>query len=292
VSWFQFEWVLRPTQLAEAESILFECGAISLSLVSDTDEPVLEPAPGELPLWSSIRMRALFPLSVDIQALKATLASEPSIAGGMEIQFVGERDWQAQARRFAVDRVFAGRLRLRPPTHLIEEDDPYVNLYLEPGLAFGSGAHATTAMCLTWLAAHVVPDLRVLDFGCGSGVLGIAAALLGAQVIAVDYDQQALQATRENADRNGCLSGMDILSLEAWQAAPVGDNDVVVANILAGPLVHMAQGLCEVLRPGGWIVLSGILESQVDEVTTAYAGTVKFTAPLIKEGWVGLLGRS
>jgi ribosomal protein L11 methyltransferase len=292
VSWFQFEWVLRPTQLAEAESILFECGAISLSLVSDTDEPVLEPAPGELPLWSSIRMRALFPLSVDIQALKATLASEPSIAGGMEIQFVGERDWQAQARRFAVDRVFAGRLRLRPPTHLIEEDDPYVNLYLEPGLAFGSGAHATTAMCLTWLAAHVVPDLRVLDFGCGSGVLGIAAALLGAQVIAVDYDQQALQATRENADRNGCLSGMDILSLEAWQAAPVGDNDVVVANILAGPLVHMAQGLCEVLRPGGWIVLSGILESQVDEVTTAYAGTVKFTAPLIKEGWVCLLGRS
>ncbi len=292
MSWFQFEWVLRPTQLAEAESILFECGAISLSLVSDTDEPVLEPAPGELPLWSSIRMRALFPLSVDIQALKATLASEPSIAGGMEIQFVGERDWQAQARRFAVDRVFAGRLRLRPPTHLIEEDDPYVNLYLEPGLAFGSGAHATTAMCLTWLAAHVVPDLRVLDFGCGSGVLGIAAALLGAQVIAVDYDQQALQATRENADRNGCLSGMDILSLEAWQAAPVGDNDVVVANILAGPLVHMAQGLCEVLRPGGWIVLSGILESQVDEVTTAYAGTVKFTAPLIKEGWVCLLGRS
>ena len=292
MSWFQFEWVLRPTQLAEAESILFECGAISLSLVSDTDEPVLEPAPGELPLWSSIRMRALFPLSVDIQALKATLASEPSIAGGMEIQFVGERDWQAQARRFAVDRVFAGRLRLRPPTHLIEEDDPYVNLYLEPGLAFGSGAHATTAMCLTWLAAHVVPDLRVLDFGCGSGVLGIAAALLGAQVIAVDYDQQALQATRENADRNGCLSGMDILSLEAWQAAPVGDNDVVVANILAGPLVHMAQGLCEVLRPGGWIVLSGILESQVDEVTTAYAGTVKFTAPLIKEGGVGLLGRS
>jgi len=292
VSWFQFEWVLRPTQLAEAESILFECGAISLSLVGDTDEPVLEPAPGELPLWSSIRMRALFPLSVDIQALKATLASEPSIAGGMEIQFVGERDWQAQARRFAVDRVFAGRLRLRPPTHLIEEDDPYVNLYLEPGLAFGSGAHATTAMCLTWLAAHIVPDLRVLDFGCGSGVLGIAAALLGAQVIAVDYDQQALQATRENADRNGCLSGMDILSLEAWQAAPVGDNDVVVANILAGPLVHMAQGLCEVLRPGGWIVLSGILESQVDEVTTAYAGTVKFTAPLIKEGWVCLLGRS
>jgi len=292
VSWFQFEWVLRPTQLAEAESILFECGAISLSLVSDTDEPVLEPAPGELPLWSSIRMRALFPLSVDIQALKATLASEPSIAGGMEIQFVGERDWQAQARRFAVDRVFAGRLRLRPPTHLIEEDDPYVNLYLEPGLAFGSGAHATTAMCLTWLAAHVVPDLRVLDFGCGSGVLGIAAALLGAQVIAVDYDQQALQATRENADRNGCLSGMDILSLEAWQAAPVGDNDVVVANILAGPLVHMAQGLCEVLRPGGWIVLSGILESQVDEVTAAYAGTVKFTAPLITEEWVCLLGRS
>ena len=292
MSWFQFEWVLRPTQLAEAESILFECGAISLSLVSDTDEPVLEPAPGESPLWSSIRMRALFPLSVDIQALKATLASEPSIAGGMEIQFVGERDWQAQARRFAVDRVFAGRLRLRPPTHLIEEDAPYVNLYLEPGLAFGSGAHATTAMCLTWLAAHVVPDLRVLDFGCGSGVLGIAAALLGAQVIAVDYDQQALQATRENADRNGCLSGMDILSLEAWQAAPVGDNDVVVANILAGPLVHMAQGLCEVLRPGGWIVLSGILESQVDEVTAAYAGTVKFTAPLIKEGWVCLLGRS
>ncbi|MEE2784916.1 MAG: 50S ribosomal protein L11 methyltransferase [Pseudomonadota bacterium] len=292
MSWFQFEWVLRPTQLAEAESILFECGAISLSLVSDTDEPVLEPAPGELPLWSSIRMRALFPLSVDIQALKATLASEPSIAGGMEIQFVGERDWQAQARRFAVDRVFAGRLRLRPPTHLIEEDDPYVNLYLEPGLAFGSGAHATTAMCLTWLAAHVVPDLRVLDFGCGSGVLGIAAALLGAQVIAVDYDQQALQATRENADRNGCLSGMDILSLEAWQAAPVGDNDVVVANILAGPLVHMAQGLCEVLRPGGWIVLSGILESQVDEVTAAYAGTVKFTAPLITEEWVCLLGRS
>ena len=237
-------------------------------------------------------MRALFPLSVDIQALKATLASEPSIAGGMEIQFVGERDWQAQARKFAVDRVFAGRLRLRPPTHLIEEDDPYVNLYLEPGLAFGSGAHATTAMCLTWLAAHVVPDLRVLDFGCGSGVLGIAAALLGAQVIAVDYDQQALQATRENADRNGCLSGMDILSLEAWQAAPVGDNDVVVANILAGPLVHMAQGLCEVLRPGGWIVLSGILESQVDEVTAAYAGTIKFTAPLIKEGWVCLLGRA
>ena len=292
MSWFQFEWVLRPTQLAEAESLLFKHGAISLSLVSDTDEPVLEPAPGELPLWSSIRMRALFPLTVDIQALTATLESELSIAAGMEIQFVGERDWQAQARRFAVDKVFAGRLRLRPPTSLVEEDGPYVSLYLEPGLAFGSGAHATTAMCLTWLAAHAAPDLQVLDFGCGSGVLGIAAALLGAQVIAVDYDQQALRATRENADRNGCLSRMAILSLEAWQAAPIGDNDVVVANILAGPLVDMAQGLCKVLRPGGWMVLSGILESQVDEVTAAYAGTIKFAAPLIKEGWVCLLGRA
>ena len=166
-------------------------------------------------------------------------------------------------------------------------------LYLEPGLAFGSGSHPTTRMCLEWLASHIKADQVVLDFGCGSGILAIGAALLGARVIAVDHDDQAITATRENAQFNGVSEQIQTLTLVdwgrdgSWQASE--HFDVVVANILAAPLIDLAPTFSGSLRRGGSLVLAGILDHQASQVMQAYPG-VKFGPTVAEDEWVCLAG--
>ncbi|NKC00831.1 MAG: 50S ribosomal protein L11 methyltransferase [Pseudomonadales bacterium] len=292
MSWLQIELVVTPEKLEALEAVMFAAGCVSVALVSESDEPVLEPAPGEMPLWRSIRLQCLFPLSVDFGALRRLLTEEDAVS--VEPTFVGETDWQSYARSFATDEVFAERLHLRPPLSADESYEPgaLVPLFLEPGLAFGSGSHPTTRLCLDWIAKNVVTDTKVLDFGCGSGVLAIAAALLGAEVVAVDHDDQAVTATKENARINKVASRVRVLNLKAWLANRENEFDVVVANILAGPLRDLADEFVQAAKPRSVMVLAGLLADQVNDVKSAYAGTVDFVSAEQIEDWVRLVGVS
>ncbi len=294
MSWLQLELRATPATLPRVEEALLASGAVSLSLVSDADEPVLEPAPGETPLWSSVRVQALFELSTDMSVVRSALAAYELIHEDLQIEFVAAKDWQHAAQNHAVNEVFAGRLWVLPKQADEKKgsvhDDALLQLRLEPGLAFGSGAHPTTRMCLSWLAQHVQTGQRVVDYGCGSGILAIAAALLGARVVAVDHDEQAIMATRENAAYNGLTEAIEVMSVGQWQRRERQRGcDVIVANILAGPLQLLATEFEAALVPGGALVLSGVLVEQADEVMSSYAG-VHFGVPETEAGWACLTG--
>ena len=293
MSWLQLELRVAPLSLTDSEAVLLEAGAVAITLLSDDDEPVLEPAPGETPLWSSVRVLALLPVDTNMAELQVQLQHLPQIPPVLDVQFIADQNWQAQVNNHAVDQVFAQRLWLLPKHQRVDETlaQRYTLLRLEPGLAFGSGSHPTTRLCLQWLAENIQAGQKVLDFGCGSGVLAIAAALLGAEVVAVDHDAQAILATRENADYNGLdTRQVDVVLAEQWQAHLYPQHfDVVVANILARPLQDLAAEFESVTLPGGAIVLSGILEAQAAEVAGSYKQTT-YAEPRIEAGWVCLAG--
>jgi ribosomal protein L11 methyltransferase len=298
VSWLQIQLRATPASLSRIEDVLYECGAVSITLLSDAEEPVLEPDPGETPLWSNVRVHALFELDVDMAKLRAGLSGvEPTALQDVDVQFIDPADWLDASRNFAVNQIFADRLWLlpknAPPAPHEESAAGIVKLFLEPGLAFGSGSHPTTRLCLEWLATHIRPGQKVLDFGCGSGVLGIAAALLGAVVVAVDHDAQAIVATRENAAYNEVTEAqLTACTAQRWQAARFDDwFDVVIANILASPLQSLASDFERVAAPGAAIVLSGVLPEQATAVMSSYAET-RFQAPVIDDGWVRLSGET
>lgn len=293
MSWLNLTLNTTAAHIENIETALYAAGAVSISLVSDQDEPVLEPEPGATPVWQHLKIVALLPLDTDLPDLKRGLSGFE--ATDLLVDFVGEEDWQAKVNNAAVELTFGERLRLRPKARKTADsaanpasDEP-VTLFLEPGLAFGSGSHPTTHMCLTWIAEHVVAGQHVMDFGCGSGVLGIAAGLLGATVTCVDYDPQAVMATLENAAYNGLSTcegevseengTLSVLSLEAWDeyleqpAIHSGKFDVLVANILAGPIQQLAPMFEQIVCPGGAIVLSGILEAQGTAVMDSFECT-------------------
>jgi ribosomal protein L11 methyltransferase len=184
---------------------------------------------------------------------------------------------------------FGQRLWIVPSWHSAPEPDA-VNLLLDPGLAFGTGTHPTTALCLEWLDGQDLTDCNVLDFGCGSGILAIAALLLGAkQAVGTDIDYQAIEASRDNAERNGIDASRFPLYLP--EQLPAEQADVLVANILAGPLVALAPQLISLVKPGGRLALSGILAEQGEEVAAAYAATFDLDPLCIRDGWVRISGR-
>ncbi len=299
MSWLNLSLNTAAVHIEDIEVVLYAAGAVSISLVSDQDEPVLEPEPGATPVWQHLKMVALLPLSTNLPALKGAL-NDFDIAD-LTVDFVGDEDWQAKVSNAAVELTFGTRLRLRPkaqkPAESANSPSPEepVTIFLEPGLAFGSGSHPTTQMCLAWIAEHVVTGQRVMDFGCGSGVLGIAAGLLGAAAVCVDYDPQAVVATLENAAYNGLVTRpgeiseetmseddavLSILSLAEWEhyhgqqsASHIAEFDVLVANILAGPKQQLAPMFEGIVRPGGAIVLSGILEAQAAAVMESFKAT-------------------
>jgi ribosomal protein L11 methyltransferase len=206
-----------------------------------------------------------------------------------EIRFVGDGDVLDAWRRHAVPRRFGRRLWVVPSGHTVEPDDAII-LRLDPGLAFGTGEHPTTALCLAWLDAHAPVGAKVVDFGCGSGILAIAAALLGAtRVLAIDHDPQALVATLKNAAANGVADRIDARADDALPSDVWGEQRVVIANILANPLVALAPRLTRLVAPRGQLVLSGLLEHQVGEVCAAYRD-VRFDAPVVSDGWALVAG--
>ncbi len=274
-----------------AQDACFECGALAVTLADAADDPVLEPAPGETPLWPRVRLTALLPQGRDAEAVAAAIASALDLAEGESlIECLEDRPWEREWLKDFRPMRFGRRLWICPGGQ--QAPDPAaVVLALDPGLAFGTGTHPTTAMCLEWLDGAGLAGASVLDYGCGSGILALAALALGAKrAVAVDIDPQALSATRENAARNDLGRRLDVMPAAALGADEAG-FDVVLANILSGPLVELAPRLARLSRADGRIVLAGLLDEQAAGVAQAYRPWFDVGTHASRDGWTLLVGR-
>ena len=268
MGWLKLTLALDSEAVDTAESALAPFAPLSVTVTDAEDQPLLEPDPGTTPLWRNCRLEALFDLTLDVGALRTALEARGLSAA--EVDFLDDADWLNRWRQFAVDFCFADRLWL-VPRDVPAPGEPA--LHLDPGLAFGSGSHPTTRLCLDWLARADMSGRTVLDYGCGSGVLALAALKLGAAaVLAIDHDPQALLATRENAAYNALGQRGSEATLSVGLPDALGDQTfgVVVANILANPLIELAPVLTAALEPGGVLVMSGLLEAQAERVMRAY----------------------
>lgn len=278
------------TSTESVEDCLLAHGAVSVTLLAGSSEELFAEHGLDAPLWTQCRVEGLFE-SADVwpevcSALR-TCCPEAEIESQ---EALTDQDWESQFRQFAVDETFSGKLRLAPRGAQVL-NEAIVTVQLDPGMAFGTGSHPTTRLCLDWIAAADVSGRRALDFGCGSGVLAIALALLGAtSVDAVDIDPQAVLATRDNAAFNGLVvgeEGDDRFSV--WQTADFeprdGGYDIVIANILLNPLIELAPHLIRYLAPGGVLVLSGVLAAQREALISAYPG-VSFDEVIIRDEWL------
>lgn len=286
--WRQLAATVAQSLAEDVSDWFMARGALSVSLDDAGDQPLFEPPPGETPLWNLTRVTGLFEEDAVTEGFER-LAREAF--GDQMVEWsettlddqVWERAWMEhfQPMRFG-RRLWICPSGFEPPEPLA------VNILLDPGLAFGTGTHPTTALCLRWLDALSWNGETVLDFGCGSGILAVAALRLGASTaIGIDIDPQALTATRDNALKNGVEDRLRCLEATANESAIC---DVVVANILAGPLVELSSRILGHLRPGGRLALSGILEDQAASVRSAYESIVSFEPDEVLDGWVILKG--
>lgn len=277
----------RGATLEACEQRLWDHGALALTLLDAADQPLLEPAPGEMPLWREVTLEALLPKEVDAAALVLDLVARGLIDSPSDshLEAVPERDWvRAWMDRFRPMRF--GESVWICPSHVEPAPDWPVVVRLDPGLAFGTGTHPTTALCLEWIDAFDFGGRTVIDYGCGSGVLAIAAALKGAaRVVAIDHDPQALTATADNAARNGVASRIETCLPDDFAGDPA---NVVLANILAGPLIELAPRLIAALAPGGRLVVSGLLAEQIDDVRGAYSSALEAAGERIRGQWAAL----
>lgn len=280
---------LAGADLERAEVACSRLGAMAVSLGDAGDAPVLEPAPGETPLWPAVRLRALFAVTADPARLAEVFTAEFGLAAGaVSVEFIEDRAWEREWLKDFHPMRFGRRLWVCPAGQLPDVPAEAI-LALDPGLAFGTGTHPTTALCLEWLDSAVEGGERVLDYGCGSGILALAALRLGARAaIAFDIDPQALRATRENAAKNGLAGRIAV----AEHPRDIGGGfDIVLANILSGPLIELAPGLTPRVRAGGALLLAGMFERQADEVARAYRPWFDIGPAAELEGWTLLAGR-
>jgi len=281
---------------AEAtEDTLFALGAVAVTLSDAADTPILEPKPGETPLWPTVHVAALFPIETDRAELAAELTAEfGERVAGFAWRVVEDRVWEREWLKDFRPMRFGERLWVVPGGMALPEEAgaEAITLALDPGLAFGTGTHPTTALCLRYLDSLGVElvGTRVLDVGCGSGILAVAALRLGAATaVGVDIDPQAEIATRENAERNGVAARVSLQpAAPPWSGAPY---DFTLANILAGPLVELAPDIAAATRTGGGVVLAGLLAAQAAEVMAAYEPHFAMVEFGTVDGWTCLAGR-
>ncbi len=293
MSWQQLYVTTDPQQEDTLSSWLMDHGALSITLADAEDQPILEPGPGETPLWSHITLIALFEAGTNLEEIQRQMAREwPAAADSCRLETLADRTWETAWMDEFHPMRFGDRLWICPSW--CEPPDPTaVNILLDPGLAFGSGTHETTALCLEWLDRQSLAGARVLDYGCGSGILAIAAAKLGAlEVVGTDTDPQAIIASRDNAARNGIPeTQVNWLQVSADCCPDLKPVDVLVSNILAGPLRALAPSFAAYVRPGGSMALSGLLAEQADEINRLYATWFDMAEPVVKGDWALLQGK-
>jgi ribosomal protein L11 methyltransferase len=288
-SFLQLSFEVGELDVEIAEAACFECGASAVTYEDMRDDPVLEPAPGEFRLWPATRMQVLFETDADAGTTCASLASALGVPlERIVAEHIEDRAWEREWLKDFHAMRFGERLWVAPHHEPVSEPGALV-VRLDPGLAFGTGTHPTTALCLEWLEKHVETGSHVIDYGCGSGILAVAAVKLGArEAHCFDIDPQALLATRDNAAANGVVA--QVMVHETAQSLPA-DADIVVANILSEPLCALAPSFARLVRPGGALVLAGLMEHQAGEVTQAHDAWFDMF-PIAKRGdWVGLSGR-
>lgn len=287
MAWLQ---VHIPSDKAHTESLqdlLSELGAHAVTCTDAADQPLFEPPPGATPLWQDTVVTALFEEDTDIDVLHTVIESVTGPLLDFHYEMVADQSWERVWMEDFKPMQFGKRLWIVPSWS--EAPDPSaVNILLDPGLAFGTGTHETTALCLSWLDGADLQGKQVLDFGCGSGVLAIASLLLGAKhAIGCDLDPQALMASHDNAIANDVA---ERLSCYLPADLPQGQYDLVLANILAGPLIELAPQLTQACRPGGDLVLSGILSDQTKSVLAAYRDNFELSPVMQANEWICIHG--
>jgi len=290
MSWLELSVRVSRQNAALVESLLQNQPVLAVTLTDDADEPVLEPGVGETPLWPSVCVTALFNGNTETAPLAQMLSLVPGVDRPQQVNFrkFDDQQWErAWLDRFQAMQ-FGRGLWIVPGDQAAPPEATHI-LRLDPGLAFGTGTHPTTRLCLQWMDSHDFNGQTVVDYGCGSGVLGIVAAIKGAAtVFCVDNDPQALTATQDNAERNGVADKLLVLAPAEFDVVAA---DVVLANILAGSLIKLAPLLLAALASEGELVLSGILEDQAADVVEAYRIELPQIGVEIDDGWIRLQGR-
>ncbi|GKW25454.1 MULTISPECIES: 50S ribosomal protein L11 methyltransferase [Pectobacterium] len=289
--WIQLKINTSGKVAEQLGDVMMESGAVSVTFQDTHDTPVFEPLPGETRLWGDTDAIALYDAETDMNAVIAMLEQEPLLGVGFKhkIEQLEDKDWEREWMDNFHPMQFGKRLWICPSWRDIP-DPTAVNVMLDPGLAFGTGTHPTTALCLQWLDGLDLEGKTIIDFGCGSGILAIAALKLGAaRAIGIDIDPQAIQASRDNAQRNGVSERLE-LYLPKDQPADLS-ADVVVANILAGPLRELAPLISDLPKAGGHLGLSGVLATQAEGVAEAYADKFTLDPVAEREEWCRITGQ-
>ncbi len=287
MNWLELTITATEQNVPEIEDILLELGAQAVTLKNAGDRQLFEPAPGEIPLWEQVFVTGLFPTTIDVKALETAINTHLQFP--YRLDPLEEKDWVRACLADWKPLQFGRRLWICPTTgDLPIEAQQNIVLRLDPGLAFGTGSHPTTALCLEWLDGAELQNETVLDYGCGSGILALASKLLGASIVyAVDIDPQATYATRRNAEETGLL--VETASPQELQANQ--QFSIVLANILARPLIMLAPLLAIHCKCDGHLVLAGLLDEQADEVEAAFTPWFQFLPRTSREGWCRLVGR-
>ncbi len=273
------------------DMLMEETGALSITFLDAKDTPVFEPLPGETRLWGDTDILALYDAESDTNLIIDQIKASSMLAQDFayKVEQIEDKDWEREWMDNFHPMQFGQRLWICPSWRDVPDPEA-VNVMLDPGLAFGTGTHPTTALCLEWLDSLDLAGKTVIDFGCGSGILAIAAIKLGAaKVIGIDIDPQAITASKDNAERNGVA---DQLELYLPQNQPEGlVADVVVANILAGPLRDLSGVIKSLIKPGGYLAMSGVLDTQAQDVAGYYSDELKLDPIVEKQEWCRISGQ-
>ncbi len=290
MSWHQISVISNKQAAPGIADFFSEIGAVSVTYMDAEDQPVYEPAPGETKIWALTKVIALFELDSEPELIKVALFSKfkDQLLQDWFYEVLEDQTWERTWMEHYRPMKFGDSLWVCPTDQEITEANTTC-MTLDPGLAFGTGTHATTALCLEWLANHDLNDKVVIDYGCGSGILAVAALLLGAkEAHAIDIDPQAITATLANAEKNNVLAKIKCYLPEEFK---VFQADIVVANILAQPLCELSESITSLVKPSGYLVLSGILKDQAEQVITAYQQhDIQIEPPIIQDDWCRLDG--
>ncbi|MCX7100482.1 MAG: 50S ribosomal protein L11 methyltransferase [Methylobacter sp.] len=289
MTWHQITVITNENLAPRIADFFDNLGAVSVTYMDAEDEPVYEPAIGETKIWSNTEVIALYEIDVDPLLIKTRLYAQfkADQMHNYRHEIIEDQEWERAWMEFYKPMKFAEKLWVCP-TDQEQYETGTVCLTLDPGLAFGTGTHPTTALCLEWLASHELAGKTVIDYGCGSGILAVAGILLGAKIAhAVDIDPQAITATQSNALKNKVADKVACYLPE--QFTPI-QADLVLANILAKPLIDMAEQISNLVAPGSQLVLSGILYEQAESVMNAYQKYIIFNPPVQQEDWIRLDG--
>ena len=288
--WQELKFRVSSENALLVEEKLFSSGAAAVTFLDARNQPIFVEETDQMPLWEDICIVSLFSQDVNLAPVVQKLVhDQPAInSNDIDIHLINDQDWESKWMNDQKPQQFGNRLWIYP-SWITPLKNSVTNMILDPGLAFGTGSHPTTSLCLNWLDNNLIPSQHIIDYGCGSGILAIAAALLGAsKIYAVDNDPQAITATLSNMEKNR-ISNQSIQTFSP-EALPHVKVDLLIANILANPLIQLSEIFSTLLKPSGKIVLSGILEEQVEKVSYHYRSYFELEEPQLNDGWALIAG--